>query len=53
MLPICRKNHSEKSFNDLVIKDALKDTIASYIKLRIRTHYVVCYIILRYIRCRK
>ena len=28
MLPICRKNHSEKSFNDLVIKDALKDTIA-------------------------
>ena len=27
MLPICRKNHSEKSFNDLVIKDALKDTI--------------------------
>ena len=24
MLPICRKNHSEKSFNDLVIKDALK-----------------------------
>ena len=28
MLPVCRKNHSEKSFHDLVIKDALKDTIA-------------------------
>ena len=50
MLPICRKNHSEKSFNDLVIKDALKDTIArvfsrsSQIPIKIGNKYTCTYI---------
>ena len=55
MLPICRKNHSEKSFNDLVIKDALKDTIArvfsrsSQIPIKIGNRYTYIKNIKKYI----